>query len=176
MIFKWAGSAAEAAPLEPAKSAESARTCKVSIQTECRATPPRGFWRIQMGFAQSAALRKLASSRRLPMETPGSRTSPSEFLWKTPNGVTAAVENFGQRRVFLERFRTVSFFSGFSCSATHLRLICVRFCAGGYPQSLPGGATVSLGGARCAQVRFIIVFLSDLGVHLGRHFRTCCIV
>ena len=46
------------------------------------------------------------------METLGSSTSQWEFLWKTPNGVTAAAENFGQRRVFLERFRAASFFSG----------------------------------------------------------------
>ena len=104
------------------------------------------------------------------METPGSSTSQWEFLWTTPNGVTAAVENFGQRRVFLERFRTASFFSGFSCSEMRSRLILVRFCAGGYPQSLPGGARVSLGGARCAQVRFFIDFEEILGSIWGGIF------
>ena len=50
------------------------------------------------------------------------------------------------------------------------RLILVRFCAGGYPQSLPGGATVSLGGARRAQVRFFINFQEIVGSILGRIF------
>ena len=96
------------------------------------------------------------------METPGSSTSQREVLWKTPNSVTAAVENFGQRRVFLERFRTASFFCRGAFSETRFRLILVCFCA--------GGARVSLGGARCAQVCFFIDFETILGSILGGIF------
>ena len=128
-----------------------------------------------MGFAQSAALRKLASSRRLLMEwleaAPRSECFCGRLLtaslprWKTSASVGCSWNVFGRRR----------FFPGFRVPRWVLGWFVYVFVPG-VPPDLSWGRHSEPRRCQVCPGAFFHRFWSDLEVHLGRHFRTCCIV
>ena len=94
----------------------------------------------------------------------------------TPSGVTAAVENFGQRRVFLERFRTASLFVRVFVFRDAFSVDFGALLCRGVPPELSRGHHSEPRRCQVCPGAFFHRFSKDFGVHLRKHFRTCCIV
>ena len=147
-----------------------------------------------MGFAQSAALKKLASSRRLHWKLlsgqqklwifgdrcyqPSVRAQPSRIFCQQfyQHTVRTQLTSILWLRFSRVCFQTLQFFDKFYVFWNMFSVDFGTLSCEGYPQRLTRESIVRPSGAIwCLGVLFHR-FVIDFGVHFGRHFRTCCII